>query len=269
MEAKDLTVIPQDLSVNFSDRAVASMKEQRQALQKFINSQLRNGVDYGIIPGTPKPSLWKPGAEKIANLFQLGSRIVSKEKELDRRENFAMYAVTVEIFHLPSGMQVSQCEGVCNSHEKKYRYRKNKQGEAEETPIGDILNTLNKMAQKRAYVGAVIIATGASDFFTQDIEDDGNRLAVPPKPVTPRKVGDPNAYVVGFGTKYKGKTFNEMGKSDVLSFRSYLIDGAEADKKPLAGQAKEFVDAATAWLTQVPSGEASTFSNFSGGIKSG
>ena len=69
MEAKDLTVIPQDLSVNFSDRAVASMKEQRQALQKFINSQLRNGVDYGIIPGTPKPSLWKPGAEKIANLF--------------------------------------------------------------------------------------------------------------------------------------------------------------------------------------------------------
>ena len=28
-----------------------------------------------------------------------------------------------------------------------------------------------KMAQKRAFVGAILIATGASEFFTQDIED--------------------------------------------------------------------------------------------------
>jgi hypothetical protein len=32
-------------------------------------------------------------------------------------------------------------------------------------------NTIMKMAQKRAFVGAILIATGASEYFTQDIED--------------------------------------------------------------------------------------------------
>jgi hypothetical protein len=32
-------------------------------------------------------------------------------------------------------------------------------------------NTVMKMAQKRAFVGAMLLATGASEFFTQDIED--------------------------------------------------------------------------------------------------
>jgi hypothetical protein len=37
--------------------------------------------------------------------------------------------------------------------------------------IFDQVNTLQKMAQKRALIGAVLIATGASEFFTQDLED--------------------------------------------------------------------------------------------------
>jgi hypothetical protein len=32
-------------------------------------------------------------------------------------------------------------------------------------------NTIMKMAQKRAFVGAILVATGASEFYTQDIED--------------------------------------------------------------------------------------------------
>ncbi len=35
----------------------------------------------------------------------------------------------------------------------------------------DKINTLQKMAQKRAFVGAALIATNASEFFTQDLED--------------------------------------------------------------------------------------------------
>lgn len=34
-------------------------------------------------------------------------------------------------------------------------------------------NTIQKMAQKRAFVGAILMATGASEFFTQDVEDMG------------------------------------------------------------------------------------------------
>jgi len=35
----------------------------------------------------------------------------------------------------------------------------------------DLINTIQKMAQKRALLGATLIATNASEFFTQDMED--------------------------------------------------------------------------------------------------
>lgn len=49
----------------------------------------------------------------------------------------------------------------------------------EDQPVGRVpndeiftlINTLDKMAQKRALVAAVLVATGASTFFTQDVED--------------------------------------------------------------------------------------------------
>lgn len=37
--------------------------------------------------------------------------------------------------------------------------------------ISEIINTLEKMAQKRAFVGAILVAAGGSRYFTQDLED--------------------------------------------------------------------------------------------------
>ena len=37
--------------------------------------------------------------------------------------------------------------------------------------VSDQVNTIDKMAQKRAFVAAILIATNASDYFTQDLED--------------------------------------------------------------------------------------------------
>ena len=37
--------------------------------------------------------------------------------------------------------------------------------------VADLVNTIQKMAQKRALVAATLIATSASEFFTQDVED--------------------------------------------------------------------------------------------------
>jgi hypothetical protein len=37
--------------------------------------------------------------------------------------------------------------------------------------VADVVNTLQKMAQKRAYIQATLMATGLSEFFTQDMED--------------------------------------------------------------------------------------------------
>lgn len=151
-----------NLSAQFTDRAVEELKGQRERLKAFVKSQLKQGIngDYAVIPGTPKPSLLKPGAEKLASLFQLGSRIIEKDHTLDRESGFAMFNYTVEVYHIPTGQALHQSEGSANSEEKKFKGRS----------YADLLNTLGKIAFKRAFVGAVILATNSSDLFTQDIE---------------------------------------------------------------------------------------------------
>lgn len=157
-----------------------ALSEQRKMLLSFVAKQLRKDVDYGIVPGTPRSSLFKPGGEKLMRLFGLGSRFTLTDKVLDKQANFALFTYKAEIIHLKSGQVIAECEGTCNSQEKKYKERTawvyneklgKKEPIKEATPVFDILNTLMKMAQKRAFVGGVILAVGASDFFTQDIDD--------------------------------------------------------------------------------------------------
>lgn len=56
--------------------------------------------------------------------------------------------------------------------------------------IPELVNTILKMAEKRALVAATLIVTGASDYFTQDIEDyyiDGDYTPAPAvQPVQPQ-----------------------------------------------------------------------------------
>lgn len=175
-------------------KSLEAVKDQRRMLMDFIRSQLIKNTDYGIVPGTKYPSLYKPGAEKLAKLFRLGKRIVEKEREIDVKGNFAFFSYTVEIYQLDSGVAVAQLEGSANSQEKKYRERQiydkqtRKPTGTEVVPIGDLLNTLQKMAQKRAFVGAVIEAVGASDFYTQDIDSPEDAEALGIRTVAPTAI---------------------------------------------------------------------------------
>jgi len=69
----------------------------------------------------------------------------------------------------PVGEILSRCSARCNNREAKYR----------SLSLFDIRNTVQKMAEKRAFVSAVLMATGASDIFTQDIEDFPELVGVP------------------------------------------------------------------------------------------
>lgn len=167
--------------------AVDQLKQNRILLMEYVRSQLRQDVDFGIVPGTAKPSLYKPGGEKLRTLFSLQTDTMMADKELDRPGNFAMFTYRTEVRD-KYGNLLASCEGSCNSQEKKYRERKiykwNEQTRrkeevgAEPTPVCDVLNTLQKMAQKRSFVGAVILATGASDFFSQDIDDPADAASL-------------------------------------------------------------------------------------------
>lgn len=204
-------VIPQGASALVTQQAVKDLKSQRDLMAKFVRSQLKEADfsnpkspsygegDYGIIPGTKKRCLFKPGAEKILGLFGLGKTIGVRfriaDKEFDLATNFALYTYRCEIYLLASNHVIAECEATANSQEVKYKERTewstNSRGGREsskvETPICDVVNTLQKMAQKRALIGATLLATGASEYFTQDILDADEIIPEQePRDVTPK-----------------------------------------------------------------------------------
>ena len=193
------------------------MAVRYNAMQQMAKEIMRKDADYGVIPGTgDKPTLLKPGAEKLCALFGLRPMFLVVREVEDWEKGIYYYWYKCQLY---SGDRlVGEGAGSANSKEKKYRYRKaervcpkcqkggtiikgkeeygggwlcfkNKGGcgakwpdgatEIERQELGfventepfDLINTLQKMAQKRALVAATLIVTSASDFFTQDVED--------------------------------------------------------------------------------------------------
>src|SRR5258707_1716885 len=48
---------------------VAAAMQQLAEFQDFVKQYLVAGEDYGTIPGTPKPTLYKSGAEKLCDIY--------------------------------------------------------------------------------------------------------------------------------------------------------------------------------------------------------
>lgn len=237
---------------NHNDMQMMPLSEAQNWYNEFVNfskSILKMDLDYGVIPGTPKPSLYKPGAEKLRLVYGLSSEhdCIEKVVDLDRPYIDYTYRCTIKS---RQGQILAQCDGSCNSMEPKFGFtwktvdklppgvdasklpsrlsRKriteydfainrsettgafarsqaywNKWKLAIKTGIATrhvvhrsgkeldewvmeeavtlyripnpnvvgMKNTIMKMAQKRAFVGAILLATGASEFYTQDIED--------------------------------------------------------------------------------------------------
>ncbi|MED4351726.1 hypothetical protein P9265_05180 [Schinkia azotoformans] len=136
-------------------------KERIESLHQFVNDLMTEGVDYGRIEGFDKPTLLKPGAEKLCDIFGFTKRV----SILNRIENWEMglfaYEVKVTLVSKQSGLTEAEGIGTCNSKEKAF---------ISQDPFS-LVNTLLKMAKKRALVDAVLSASRASGIFTQDIED--------------------------------------------------------------------------------------------------
>ncbi len=56
--------------------ALAQTANHYKVMVAFVKAQMRKDIDYGIIPGTKKPSLLKAGAEKLCRLFNLRPELV-------------------------------------------------------------------------------------------------------------------------------------------------------------------------------------------------
>lgn len=179
-----------------------------EALQTAYETVLKDGIDYGVIPGTKKPSLFQPGAELLLRMFNLGFRYEVEKETEDWDTPFFRYRIKAQAIDLATGEPVGEGSGEANSKESRYqrlacpecgsrvwdnRKRlaegKGRPGDqkfacrdkndcgwaANEKPKNsfdfELVNTLLKMAIKRAKVAVALNATSASHFFTQDAED--------------------------------------------------------------------------------------------------
>jgi hypothetical protein len=55
------------------------IKARIEELQAFVRSYMVPGEDYGTIPGTQKPTLYKPGAEKLCDVYGFTKEFVMVE----------------------------------------------------------------------------------------------------------------------------------------------------------------------------------------------
>lgn len=233
--------------VPFNPNDIVTMAiDMRAAMLNIRERVLIEGSDFGSITDGGKPTLLKPGAEKLSSAFKLSSKFNIVSQVEDWSTGLFFYRYECVLVHRETGEIHGSGIGSCNSHEEKYGYRwvgadrvpanldreslpvrsgsitefefaiqkaetsgkygkpieywtsfaqaiangtatkgerKTAKGMSTTWSIGgneyripninvfDVVNTIDKMAQKRALVAAVLVATNASEFFTQDLED--------------------------------------------------------------------------------------------------
>ncbi len=107
------------------ERQLTGIRQGQQRIARMQKELLIEGVDYGNVPGVDKPSLGKPGAEKLGLAYSLAARV---ETRLTIGDGLTAPTITYDAtchLHLGSfdGPEVGVGHGSCNSWESKYRWR--------------------------------------------------------------------------------------------------------------------------------------------------
>lgn len=173
--------------------SLVEIRERVNLVQEVMRGIMKKDTHYGTIPGTPKPTLYKPGAEVLCVTF----RIAQQYQIADLGDaTTARFRVTCIGRHQVTGTVLGEGVGECSSGEEKYKWRKAvcteefdltnesmrrvkfssykgdvKKATQVRTEAADLSNTVLKMACKRAMIAMTLNVTAASDIFTQDIED--------------------------------------------------------------------------------------------------
>lgn len=166
----------------------ADVKAHVAMVQDIMRSVMVKGEDYGIIPGCEKPSLWKPGAEKLCVAFRLAPNFDSVETY---DGNHLTVRSKCTLTHINSGKVIAQANAICSTKEKKYAKRKVNGKVVDNMELPDSYNTVLKMGDKRSLVACVLIGTAASSIFTQDMEDVAEPLVVVDAEATVKKEPKP------------------------------------------------------------------------------
>ena len=109
--------------------SVRQVLGQVSLIQQIMAAAMKDGEHYGKIPGCGnKPTLLKPGAEKLCLTFRLAPTYEVEEKVAERGHR--EYRVQCALTSILTGAFIGQGVGICSTMEAKYRFR---QGIAEPT----------------------------------------------------------------------------------------------------------------------------------------
>lgn len=246
-------VIPKEIFVEYGDLSpvrmsnpVEEMKaminrqhEVRQLREQFIKDSLVEGSDYGVIEMETrdgrkyksKPTLFKPGAEKLMEMGMLTARFeIDKDlAQFSDKEGVIFYKC---ILSKPDGIFVAEGGGACAVTESR---------------IKGNWNSAVKMARKRAQTDAVLRAFALSDIFTQDLEDMDTTPSVNHEKTyepnqsnnsSQKKNNAPNAGIDDFdptitiikGGKHAGKKWADLPES----YLKWCLENAEGNWKDMA-----------------------------------
>lgn len=225
---------------------VGTIQQTMQKIATFqvvVQKNLKEGHDFGVVAGAgSKPTLLKPGGEKICFMFGINPEYEFLDKTEDYKDGFFAYNIKCTLFR--NGNPVSQGVGNCNSLEKKYHYINSdtvpdgidpstveeittkygaKKYKIPNPHIADLVNTILKMAKKRAFIDAVLQVASLSDVFTQDLEDMGNFMQQ--EQIENMDADQAQNIKITFG-KFKGKALGEILK-EKPDYIDWLVKNAK------------------------------------------
>lgn len=273
-----MPVVSQTTVIDRGMLPVADVVARVRRIQEVMQAVMKDGTHYGTIPGTPKPTLYQPGAELLCVTFRIAT---SPRVEDLCSDDTIRYRVTMQATSQVSGEMLGEGVGECSSDEEKYRWRRpvcdeewaetpeshrrekwvrGKQGNFKakqvRTSPADVANTILKMAAKRALIAMTRTVLACSDIFAQDLEDlpeevreavvegDTNGHGKPAIQPPQRKSAPPAPPANGKGLHVKGVE-KKSGESNGRAWTVYIVtlsDGRRASTfdETLATQAAKY-----------------------------
>lgn len=238
-----ITVSPLDLPAEQFKAGLDRRKANRELLMEWLRSALVEGVDFGRIHvaskercqfarqgrvkecGDPhhwsKPSLFKPGAEKITGMLGMTVHYPS----LPDYEQAVLNGIALTTVML-------RCE-LRDAHGRPVAEGVGARSVGQD--YGDINKTL-KMAEKSAHIDATLRLAGLSEIYTQDIEDrpvveeEAPVASLPPKP---RRSGKSVTPASG-ATSANYATDEQIGKEALEALRQEIRQYGFTEKRVLA-----------------------------------
>jgi hypothetical protein len=254
--------------------ALVDLKSRIGLISEVYRDVLNENQHYGKVPGTNKPTLFKAGAEKIACLLGLETAIFVDTNPLGGDHREYIVKCTISRAGVQIGEGVGSCSTMESKYRYRWAkrvcpeckadaimdskfddgYYCNKKaggcgrkfssgskaieeqvgGKIENPDLADVWNTVLKMADKRAFVAAILKVAGVSDIFTQDLEDAQPVQSNAAQPVQPKSSeSKPKQNGLSNTRLCQEVTYSDLGKELSEKVWSEIIGDATAANYPI------------------------------------